>query len=161
MATSDGAGAGATFAITLPLEAEAKSVQPETQIPEQSVAANRLRLLVVEDHVDTARTLGILLGRAGFVVTTAGDVQTALNLISSQPFDMLVSDLGLPDGTGYDLMRQVRATSSLPGIAMSGYGMEEDIRKSKEAGFSEQLVKPVTVNRLEQAIHKALGKQPG
>ena len=80
-------------------------------------------------------------------VETAGDVATALELAGRHPFDLLISDLGLPDGSGHDLMRELRSRGhTFPGIALSGYGQEEDILRSREAGFAAHLTKPVSRN---------------
>ena len=76
--------------------------------------------------------------------------------LAAEQFDVLVSDLGLPDGTGYDLMKQIRHRPEIKGIALSGYGMEEDVRQSSEAGFAEHLVKPVDLAKLRGAIDRAL-----
>ena len=125
------------------------------------MADRALKILVVEDHSDTSKLMARLLQGHGHEVRTADGVGTALAAAGEESFDLLISDIGLPDGSGLELMRELRRQREIRGIALSGFGMEEDVRKSKEAGFSEQLVKPVTVNRLEQAIHKALGKQQG
>ena len=122
------------------------SIRPNRRPPEQL-----LRLLIVEDHADTALLLKRLL-EALVAVETAGTVAEAIEAADNAHFDILVSDLGLPDGTGCELMRQIRQRHPLKGIAMSGYGMEEDVRRSREAGFSEHLVKPVDISSLEQAI---------
>ena len=116
-----------------------------------------LRVLLVEDHADTARVLSRLLKASGHAVQTAATVAAALELAGSHAFDIVVSDLGLPDMTGYELMEQIRRIYGIKGIAMSGYGMEEDIRKSEDAGFSEHLVKPVNIERLEQSIYRVAG----
>jgi CheY-like chemotaxis protein len=113
-----------------------------------------LRLLVVEDHADTARMLGRLLGSAGYKVWTASDAAGALELAAREKFDLLVSDIGLPDATGYQLMQQLRSEYGITGIAMSGYGMDEDIRKSQEAGFSDHLVKPISFAQLNESIQR-------
>jgi two-component system CheB/CheR fusion protein len=113
-----------------------------------------LKLLVVEDHADTVKMLGRLLGSAGYIVRTAGDAAGALELASKEQFDLLVSDIGLPDATGYELMQQIKQLHGITGIAMSGYGMDEDIRKSQEAGFSDHLVKPISFAQLDQAIQR-------
>ena len=68
-----------------------------------------------------------------------------------------MSDIGLPDATGYDLMREIAGRFAIKGIAMSGYGMDEDLRKSREAGFSDHIIKPIDVARLEQAIRRLVG----
>jgi Response regulator containing CheY-like receiver, AAA-type ATPase, and DNA-binding domains len=118
-----------------------------------------LRLLIVEDHADTATMLKKLLERSGHTVQTAGDVASALKLAARETFDLLISDVGLPDASGYALMREVAARYNLRGVAMSGYGMDEDVRKSMEAGFSAHLVKPVDITALEQTIQRlAFGK---
>ena len=151
--TDSCAGSGATFIIEVPgtqVEPAAidKSAEP------QHGHTDGLRLLVVEDHPDTARALKTLLSRQGFVVTIAGTVASGLAILRTKRFDMVVSDLGLPDGTGYELMKAMQDVQPLPGICMSGYGMEEDIRKSKEAGFAEHLVKPVKLPLLIAAIYR-------
>ncbi len=148
---SPGVGEGCTVTIELPaatpqasdLLIDRRNMPPSEQL---------LRLLIVEDHADTALLLKRLLEGSGFAVETAGSVAEALKAADSAHFDVLVSDLGLPDGTGCELMRQMRDRHPLKGIAMSGYGMEEDLRRSREAGFSEHLVKPVDISSLERAI---------
>ena len=117
-----------------------------------------LRLLLVEDHGDTARIMCRLLRGEGYEVETAADVATALELAGSQSFDILVSDLGLPDGSGLDLMRALRSQGAeIPGIALSGYGSEQDVKRSREAGFSAHLTKPVSLPKLEEAMARAVG----
>jgi PAS domain S-box-containing protein len=148
---SPGVGEGCTVAIELP----AASPQASESMVDRSIvqpSKQLLRLLIVEDHPDTALLLKRLLEGSGFAVQTAGSVAEALKAAEGADFDVLVSDLGLPDGTGCELMRQIRDRHPLRGIAMSGYGMEEDVRRSREAGFSEHLVKPVDIASLERAI---------
>jgi CheY-like chemotaxis protein len=98
----------------------------------------------------------LLLERRGYHVETASDVASALALAGSRDYDLLISDIGLPDGSGLDLMRTIRETRDLAGIALSGFGMEEDIRRSYEAGFSEHLIKPVNFQALQEAIRRVL-----
>jgi CheY-like chemotaxis protein len=116
--------------------------------------AGRVRVLLVEDHVDTARATVRLLERSGYQVTWADSVAAALRQVAEQPPDIVVSDLGLPDGDGHALMRQIKDRYELPGIALSGFGMENDIKHGREAGFVEHLVKPVDVATLDQAIRR-------
>ena len=98
-----------------------------------------------------------LLRLQGYQVQCAGDVATAMQLLGQQRFDLLISDMGLPDGSGVDLMRQARAKyPNLPGLALSGYGQEEDLRRSRLAGFSDHLVKPASIRELLAAITKAV-----
>lgn len=153
-AESLGIGQGATFIVELPGRAMTATAKIRLAAPAQKVEAGHLRLLLVEDHPDTERTLGALLRRAGFTVVTASNVTAGIATAREQSFDVLVSDLGLPDGTGYDVMRNVHSILGIPGIAMSGYGMEEDLRRSREAGFSEHLVKPIDVAELIATIRR-------
>jgi signal transduction histidine kinase len=149
-AHSDGRGRGATFAVKLPLAVGARVVGEEAK---PSSAGRPLKILLVEDHADTGRTLRRLLMAEGHSVEWASDVAGALRLAEGEAFDLLLSDLGLPDGTGEDLMRAIRRRgSTLPGIVISGYGMEQDIARSRDAGFAAHLIKPVSLDKLEEAI---------
>ncbi len=114
-----------------------------------------MRVLLVEDHEDTNRSLTRLLQLRGYHVQSARDVQSALALTESAEFDVLISDLGLPDGSGIDLMRAIQTNRPLLGIALTGYGMEEDIRKSRDAGFKHHLVKPIDVNMLDSFLQES------
>jgi CheY-like chemotaxis protein len=119
-----------------------------------------LRILLVDDHEDAARAMGRLLGALGHQVTLANTVGGALSAFGAQKFDLLVSDIGLPDGSGLDLMRQIRQKYDVRGIALSGFGLDEDLQKSREAGFSRHLTKPVTFERLESAIRELIDGDP-
>jgi len=160
-AESAGAGHGATIVIELPGRVMTATAKIRLAAPAAKVEAGHLRVLMVEDHPDTERVLGALLRRAGFSVTTAPNVAKATTTAREQAFDILVSDLGLPDGTGYDVMRTVHSILGIPGIAMSGFGMEEDIRRSRDAGFSEHLVKPIDVGELIATIQRVAAKHVG
>jgi CheY-like chemotaxis protein len=109
-------------------------------------------LLLIEDHEATLQVLLRLLGREGHQVTPARSVNEALTVAAAKPFDLVISDLGLPDGTGIELMQKLRAVHGLRGIALSGYGMEDDLVRSREAGFIAHLIKPVDFNQLRRAI---------
>jgi two-component system, chemotaxis family, CheB/CheR fusion protein len=113
-----------------------------------------LRLLLVEDHVDSAELLAELLQNAGHTVCVATTVSDAIAFANEQSFDVVVSDVGLPDASGYELMEQLRARSSIKGIAMTGSGRESDIARGREAGFAMHLTKPVSLRRLEQALQE-------
>jgi len=112
------------------------------------------RILVVDDHEDTRDALKRLLRRKGYVVEVAHDVASALQVACAGSFDLLISDIGLPDGSGVDLMLKLKDHCPLPGIALSGFGMEQDIHRSREAGFVEHLTKPLNVDQLEKVIRK-------
>ena len=111
-------------------------------------------MLLVEDHADTAEAARELLADASCQVVAAGSLAAALEAAGIQTFDLVLSDLGLPDGSGLDLMRDLRDRYGLRGIALTGYGMEDDIRRSREAGFVDHLVKPITYDRLVRAIDR-------
>lgn len=154
-AASDGADQGASFRVRLPLAMP----RPQTTAPRTSRSlceADRPRILLVEDHPDTSNMLNRLLSINGFCVHVAGSKATALAAAADQPFDLVVSDIGLPDATGYELMRELSARYGLRGIALTGYGMDEDIEQSREAGFAEHLVKPIDFARLQTLILRML-----
>jgi PAS domain S-box-containing protein len=156
-AESEGAGMGTTFIIELPAREMTNTTRIRQASPPEKASMPQLRLLLVEDHADTARILIRQLERAGITAVQATGVENAILLAARGPFDLLVSDLGLPDGSGCDIMRHVSSVYCMPGIAMSGYGMEEDMRRSREAGFSEHLVKPIDLRELLSAIRRVAG----
>jgi PAS domain S-box-containing protein len=158
-ARSAGLGRGATFTFTLPVQPATtplhnRGARDEVAITNGAEESRPLRVLLVEDHPDTSMVLSRLLRLVGHRVRAAGSAAEALELAAAETFDLVISDVGLPDATGYDLMRQVRQRYPIAGIAMTGYGMEDDVRKSREAGFVEHLVKPVTLKMLEQALRR-------
>ncbi|GEP45085.1 PAS domain-containing hybrid sensor histidine kinase/response regulator [Brevifollis gellanilyticus] len=155
-AESAGAGEGATFLIQIPGKLLTATARIRLTLPDAAPPLPSLRLLLVEDNADTARMLSRLLTRAGFTVLSAPNVASAVAIAKSEAFDVLISDLGLPDGTGHEVMKQVRTLHKVPGIAMSGYGMDEDLRRSHDAGFVEHLVKPIQASQLIEAIRRVL-----
>ena len=150
-AESSGRDRGAKFTTVFPT-CEADAVSESTFAPSFVPKRRSVRVLLVEDHEDTKRSLTNMLRRRGYAVLAASDVRSALDLAVTEPFDVLVSDIGLPDGSGLDLLKTLRAKREVFGIALSGYGMEEDIRRSNEAGFSHHLIKPVDINKLDLII---------
>ena len=114
-----------------------------------------------EDHPDTREVLARLLHTANYAVRTANSVATAMQLAAAERFDVVVSDLGLPDGTGYELMKQLRDCYGIKGIALSGYGMDQDQRRSREVGFFHHVVKPVNVSQLVAVIQRIVSSQTG
>jgi CheY-like chemotaxis protein len=156
-ASSAGPGTGSTFTLSFPL-VEARRGAAEATAPVERAApaagedGRRLRLLLVEDHVATRQSLMRLLQRRGYEVESAGSVAQARDLAARSSFDLVVSDIGLPDGTGYELMAGLRDQAGLRGIALSGYGMETDVALSREAGFVTHLTKPVSVQALDEAL---------
>ncbi|MEP7014337.1 MAG: ATP-binding protein [Verrucomicrobiota bacterium] len=114
------------------------------------------RLLVVDDHQDTCTGLKLMLERRGYEITLAHSAEQAVEKAEMEDFDLLISDIGLPGRSGYDLMRELQNSKGLRGIALSGFGMEHDISKARAAGFSEHLTKPINFERLEEAIQNLL-----
>lgn len=153
-AASAGPGLGATFIVEFPDAAPAPAA-PSEPGPAAAPAGPGLRLLLVEDHASTLQTLRRLLARDGHEVTAAGTVAEALSAAAAHPFDLVISDLGLPDGTGAELMAQLRDRHGLRGIALSGYGMEEDFDRTRAAGFVAHLVKPVHFAELQRTLAAA------
>lgn len=112
-----------------------------------------MNILLVDDHVDTSRALKRLLERMGYQVQIADSVSSALEASESNPVDIVISDIGLPDGSGLDLMREIlQRHEEVKGVALSGFGLDEDIRRSKEAGFVEHITKPVDFVTLESIL---------
>jgi two-component system CheB/CheR fusion protein len=154
-ATSGGPNQGATFTVRLDIATEAECAAAPESEPRLSPRRKDLRILLVEDHEDTRTTLQRLLARRGHVVMVAGTVQTAISMSVQESFDLLISDIGLPDGSGTELIRAIHAIRpGLKGIALSGFGLEEDVGASISAGFSAHLTKPVNLQQLEDAIDR-------
>jgi PAS domain S-box-containing protein len=164
-AHSDGPGSGATFRIILPNASVPAVNAPLVDKPAEAEAEQdgSLRVLLVEDHEATRKVLTQLLTRSGHQVSAAASVAEAIAVMDGvDGFDVVVSDVGLPDGSGLDLLPQLRQRSqNLPGIALSGYGMEEDIQRSRAAGFAAHLVKPIKFQQLAQALRQARGRNAG
>jgi len=155
-ASSPGPGGGATFRVELETLPAASAPRPGAapRAREEAAPAGRRSVLFVEDHEDTRAAAHGLLTELSCDVTCASSIEEALAAAETHRFDLVLSDLGLPDGTGLDLMRRLRDRHGLSGIALTGYGMEEDVKRSREAGFVEHLVKPITFQRLEGAIER-------
>jgi len=152
-AHSAGLNRGATFRVTL----VAAEVSPEPKIDlggrvTSPAASVGLRLLLVEDHEPTMKVLSRLLQKSGHQVVPAGTVTDAKQLAEQHEFDGVISDIGLPDGSGLELMKHLNTRCGLRGIALSGYGTEEDMQRSREVGFMMHLVKPFPFDQLRQAI---------
>lgn len=150
IARSDGPNQGATFLIELPLAA-----QPSPKADSGSLPAPPrilLRLLLVEDDEMTSKVMVRLLTKRGYCVSAASSIQEALSRLEEAPIDLLISDVGLPDGSGRKLMEKVRQSHPIPGIALSGYGTEADLAQSSDVGFSVHLTKPIDIELLDRKI---------
>jgi PAS domain S-box-containing protein len=113
-----------------------------------------LRILLVDDHRDTQRTFSRLLSHFGHEVLTANNKQGALELLASGKIDVLLCDIGLPDGSGYEVVSEAKQKRPIKAIAITGFGTEEDFRRSREAGFDSHLVKPVDLYELQTVLDK-------
>jgi len=154
-ASSEGKNKGATFALLLPVAAAPEPRAANTPIV--PIHRTGWRVLLVEDHEDTRRVMRRLLESLGCTVVTAGTVKEAVDLAEKATFDLMISDIGLPDGTGMDAMMQINRNKKLPGIALSGYGQDDDLKRSKEAGFETHLIKPVNFDTLRETINRIAG----
>ena len=163
-ASSDGRNQGATFTVRLPLsDVPAPAFSKPVPSPEpRSAYPGSPHLLLIEDHFDTAMAMAELLKGLGYQVTLAASVAAGLEAAERARgdggrIDLVVSDLGLPDGSGFDLMRLLSSRYGLRGIALSGYGMEDDLQKSREAGFEKHVTKPVSLQALQAVLQETLG----
>jgi signal transduction histidine kinase/ActR/RegA family two-component response regulator len=154
-AHSRGAGQGSRFVVEL-ATTDAAAVPLKNAIstlPPPPSGERLSRILLVEDHGDTVEVLTMLLEQNGFQVRSATSLEAARQ-IDLDEVDVIVSDIGLPDGTGLDLMRELKVRGQRPSIALTGFGMESDVRASTAAGFDMHLTKPVSIERLVEAIHR-------
>jgi signal transduction histidine kinase len=160
-ASSEGRNKGAVISIRLPLDRATPSQEPRAQhtnpSSEEPNAADPvgLRILLVEDHAATSSALKHLLINRRYAVTAAACIAEARAAAAAERFDILISDLGLPDGDGCELMLELRQGHDLVGIALSGYGMDEDRKRTRSAGFSSHLTKPVRTEQLDMALADA------
>ena len=154
-AQSDGRNRGSTFLLSMQTISPAEILD----VPAKTNGENSrqgLRILLVDDHEDTCTALEKLLVRRGHLVAATHNMRSAMEAAVRNQFDLLISDIALPDGNGMELMMQMRAISKIPGIAISGFGNNGDIEKSLQAGFAEHLIKPVKLDVLEAAIERAI-----
>ena len=159
-AASEGRGRGATFAVDLPVVAVFEPDVPRAAAAPARLSAQPLAVLLVEDHEATLAVLTRLLRGLGHRVTGVSTVASATAAAKQDGFDVIISDLGLPDGSGLDVMRQLREQYAGRAIALTGYGMESDVVASREAGFTEHLTKPVDLASLQAAIHRVAAGAP-
>ncbi len=153
-AESPGLGKGSTFTVRF-LTTDPATIGDEPA-PAARPARDKVRLLLVEDHVDTARALSRLLENRGYKLEAASSVASALEAAGRGEFDVFLCDLGLPDGTGIDFIEKVRKSRDTPAIALTGFGMQEDIERAQRAGFNAHLTKPVNLQKLEVTIWQLL-----
>ncbi len=160
---SPGAGQGTAVSVILP---SARAVQKTIDVRQLgAVAVTRgtspRRILLVDDHADTLTLTKMLLERQGYIVETASCAAQAVAAAECCAFDLLISDIGLPDESGLVLLKRLNSSRPIKGIALSGYGREVDVQSSREAGFVEHLTKPINLQRLQQVIEQVFaGDRP-
>lgn len=167
-AESNGREHGATFIVTLATVPPPVAVSKDGgekpakghESQETKTQGSQRRVLVVDDHLDTCTGMKMMLERRGYRVTVAHTADQAVEKTRHQEFDLVISDIGLPDRSGYELMHELSTTKGLRGIALSGFGMENDVSRARAAGFSEHLTKPINFDRLEESIQNLLEPEP-
>jgi PAS domain S-box-containing protein len=150
-AESRGRSFGATFKVTLDAIPDGVGKTGTDSRPPKDPAKS-LRILLVEDHRDTRHTLSRLLIHFGHQISAADNTQSALEIMASQEFDAVLCDIGLPDGSGYEVISQAKRNRPIKAIAITGFGTDEDVRRSKEAGFDFHLVKPIDFHELRNVL---------
>ena len=149
-AKSEGLGRGSTFTVSF---ATAEPVHKDSESePPQPTRAGKAKVLLIEDHADTARALTRLLENRGYQVRAEQSVKTGLKATDEEKFDIFLCDLGLPDGTGLDFVTQAKLKHDIPAIALTGFGMQQDVERAHQAGFNAHLTKPVNLQKLESTI---------
>ena len=149
--TSRGRSFGTTVQVWLKAMTEPAATN-DLDVPAPKGPAASLRILLVEDHDDTRRVLERLLTHSGHQLSIAENVATAMERIESQRFDVVLSDIGLPDGTGHEIISAAKRVQDVKGVALTGFGMSEDVRRSEDAGFDFHLTKPVDFAELRQLL---------
>ena len=153
---SAGKNQGTTFRVVLDVLREPIVTATDGAV-DGTIISKGLRLLLVDDHADTRSVLSRLLTKCGHEVVTADSARGALEILKDQRFDALISDIGLPGTSGYELMREAVRRQPLKGIALSGLGMDEDLQRSREAGFEYHLTKPINFQDLRSLLEKIFG----
>lgn len=151
-AESQGMGKGSKFVISLKVQ---KQPSAAGSLPAAAAPMREKRsILLVEDHADTAAALSRLLEARGHVVRAVSSAAEALLIFKRDLFDLMICDIGLPDGNGYNLLNSIRQIDSIAAVALTGFGMTTDIAQANEAGFDAHLTKPVDFHKLESVIAK-------
>ena len=155
-AESAGKGKGATFTVELVTTDALPSVPKKQAEPRPQKGGRKQKILLVDDHVDTSNAIRMLLERQGYEIVTANSAGEALRAIQQTPVDLIISDIGMPDESGHEMLPKMRKFTSAPAIALSGFGSDEDIQRSYEAGFQEHMTKPIKLHALTEQVMKLL-----
>jgi signal transduction histidine kinase/ActR/RegA family two-component response regulator len=161
MAQSEGPGCGSRFTVRLPLTggiaADEEDDSTEFDVDGRGVQALHLKVLIIEDSLDTLNMLKLWLTTFGCEVSTATEAMEGIRIATRHPPDLIISDIGMPDVDGYELMRAVRKTAGLeqvPAIALTGYARDEDRELALSAGYNAHISKPANIGRLLNLIKK-------
>jgi two-component system CheB/CheR fusion protein len=157
-AFSEGIGKGSRFSFWLPLLDCANAPQGANEADAADCMAG-LRILVVDDMEDMLMIFKALLEMSGATVFEATSARQGLDILEREPVDLLISDISMPEMDGYEFIRRIRANPSLaalPAIAVTGMQRDHDITRARTAGFSAQLGKPVSIDRLNAIVHELL-----
>ena len=111
----------------------------------------------MEDHSDTLHALSRLLSHFGYDISTAGDARSALDMINTEKFDVVLCDIALPDGNGYDVVLEAKRKGAVKAVAISGFAGRDDIERGKKAGFDFHLAKPVDFHELRSVLGQIAG----
>jgi PAS domain S-box-containing protein len=159
-ANSMGPDCGSTFTVSFPIsDTRARMPVAKSLAPSVPNDHKSLSVLLVEDHEDTAQVMQNVLGQMGHEVEICSTVATACQKLREREFDIILSDIGLPDGTGIELIKAAREICQTPAVALTGYGMAEDVDRCLQAGFDEHLTKPVDIERLQETLSKISAKK--
>jgi CheY-like chemotaxis protein len=163
VAHSDGPDLGATFTVTLPVADEDTVRDPATGEEPHAVSLTGLRVLVVDDEADARELLRRLLAEHGCEITCAASAREALTELAARPFDVLLTDIGMPGTDGYELLRRVRAGghAQTKAVAVTAFARPEDREHARAAGFDGHLAKPVNPTRLLQTLATLVTASPG
>jgi signal transduction histidine kinase len=159
-AASPGKGKGSTFTVELTSTDEPIGTANAARIESLPKQGPKRKILLVDDHVDTSSAIRVLLERQGYEVVTAYSAAEALRKVTDAPVDLIISDIGMPDESGHEMLPKLRKISSAPAIALSGFGSDEDIQRSYDAGFQEHLTKPVKLHKLRDEVIRVLKFYP-
>jgi CheY-like chemotaxis protein len=165
VAESAGEGRGATFHVTLPIApasvhaaAEEVAVSPEECPPQ----LEGLQILIVEDDADSRELLSTMLAECRAIVEAVPDAHTALERLAARPYDLMISDIGLPEIDGFELLRRTRelqgAAAKMPAIALTAYTRAVDRTKALRAGFQAHVPKPVDMHELVTVVASVVGR---
>ena len=155
-AESPGNDKGSTFIVELITVPPPTVTSVAVEIRTARVDGRKRTILLVDDHADTSAAVKMLLERRGYTVRVAGSSAEAIRAVKEAPVDLIISDIGLPDESGHAMLPKLREICNAPAIALSGFGSDEDMQRSRDAGFQEHVTKPFNLQKLRDTITRLL-----